>query len=193
MPDPRPDGYDSGAWPPRTRTLRRSTSRTASTASIRPGAGSPSRSGRPRRRRSPRSSRTGRSACRSPRTASSVSGRRPTSSLEAHRALRGPPRPGGRRSTARRSPAGSDALLVPRGDASSKYFERDPKRPPRRVVPRRPPYLVVYPFVKLRPWYAALDGGPPARDAGARRDRRGASSRSRTTRRTRSGSTTRSS
>jgi chlorite dismutase len=37
---------------------------------------------------------------------------------------------------------------------SSKYFERDSKRPPRRVVPRKAPYLVVYPFVKLRPWYA---------------------------------------
>ena len=37
---------------------------------------------------------------------------------------------------------------------SSKYFERDPKRPPRRVVPRKAPYLVVYPFVKVRPWYA---------------------------------------
>jgi chlorite dismutase len=37
---------------------------------------------------------------------------------------------------------------------SSKYFERDSKRPPRRVVPRNAPYLVVYPFVKLRPWYA---------------------------------------
>ena len=37
---------------------------------------------------------------------------------------------------------------------SSKYFERDPRRPPRRVVPRGAPYLVVYPFVKIRPWYA---------------------------------------
>mgnify|MGYP002336103190 CR=1 FL=1 len=37
---------------------------------------------------------------------------------------------------------------------SSKYFDRDPKRPPRRVVPRDAPYLVVYPFVKLRPWYS---------------------------------------
>jgi chlorite dismutase len=37
---------------------------------------------------------------------------------------------------------------------SSKYFDRDPKRPPRRVVPRGAPYLVVYPFVKLRPWYS---------------------------------------
>lgn len=36
---------------------------------------------------------------------------------------------------------------------SSKYFDRDPRRPPRRIVPRGAPYLVVYPFVKLRPWY----------------------------------------
>ncbi len=36
---------------------------------------------------------------------------------------------------------------------SSKYFDRDPKRA-RRIVPRRAPYLVVYPFVKLRPWYS---------------------------------------
>jgi chlorite dismutase len=37
---------------------------------------------------------------------------------------------------------------------SSKYFERDTRRPPRKIVPRGAPYLVVYPFVKLRPWYA---------------------------------------
>jgi len=37
---------------------------------------------------------------------------------------------------------------------SSKYFERDPSRPPRRVVPRGAPYLVVYPFVKKREWYS---------------------------------------
>ncbi len=36
----------------------------------------------------------------------------------------------------------------------SKYFERDPRRPPRRVVPRGAPYLVVYPFVKTREWYS---------------------------------------
>jgi chlorite dismutase len=36
----------------------------------------------------------------------------------------------------------------------SKYFERDSKRPPRRIVPRGAPYLVVYPFVKKREWYA---------------------------------------
>jgi chlorite dismutase len=37
---------------------------------------------------------------------------------------------------------------------SSKYFERNPKAPPRRIVPRGAPYLVVYPFVKVRPWYS---------------------------------------
>ncbi len=36
----------------------------------------------------------------------------------------------------------------------SKYFERDPRRPPRRVIPRGAPYLVVYPFVKKREWYS---------------------------------------
>ena len=36
----------------------------------------------------------------------------------------------------------------------SKYFDRDPNRPPRRVVPRGAPYLVVYPFVKKRAWYS---------------------------------------
>ena len=36
----------------------------------------------------------------------------------------------------------------------SKYFDRDPRRPPRRVVPRGAPYLVVYPFVKKREWYS---------------------------------------
>ena len=35
----------------------------------------------------------------------------------------------------------------------SQYFEDKSKRP-RRVVPRGAPYLVVYPFVKLRSWYS---------------------------------------
>jgi chlorite dismutase len=35
----------------------------------------------------------------------------------------------------------------------SQYFEERSKRP-RRVVPRGAPYLVVYPFVKKREWYA---------------------------------------
>jgi chlorite dismutase len=35
----------------------------------------------------------------------------------------------------------------------SLYFE-DKRRGPRRVVPRGAPYLVVYPFVKKREWYA---------------------------------------
>ena len=36
----------------------------------------------------------------------------------------------------------------------SKYFEKDKYRRPKRIVPRKAPYLVVYPFVKIRPWYA---------------------------------------
>jgi chlorite dismutase len=35
----------------------------------------------------------------------------------------------------------------------SQYFEERSKRP-RRVIPRGAPYLVVYPFVKKRDWYA---------------------------------------
>jgi chlorite dismutase len=35
----------------------------------------------------------------------------------------------------------------------SQYFEQTSRRP-RRVVPRGAPYLVVYPFVKKREWYA---------------------------------------
>ena len=35
----------------------------------------------------------------------------------------------------------------------SQYFEEKSKRP-RKVVPRGAPYLVVYPFVKTREWYA---------------------------------------
>jgi chlorite dismutase len=35
----------------------------------------------------------------------------------------------------------------------SQYFEEKSKRP-RRVVPRGAPYLVVYPFVKMREWYS---------------------------------------
>jgi chlorite dismutase len=35
----------------------------------------------------------------------------------------------------------------------SQYFE-DKRKGPRRVVPRGAPYLVVYPFVKKREWYA---------------------------------------
>lgn len=38
---------------------------------------------------------------------------------------------------------------------SSQYFDRQSKsRRMGRIVPRGAPYLVVYPFVKIRPWYA---------------------------------------
>ncbi len=48
-----------------------------------------------------------------------------------------------------------DALFVPRGDAVVEVLRaRSRSGPPRRIVPRKAPYLVVYPFVKVRPWYA---------------------------------------
>jgi chlorite dismutase len=38
--------------------------------------------------------------------------------------------------------------------ATTKASQYTKARRPRRVVPRGAPYLVVYPFVKIRPWYA---------------------------------------
>jgi chlorite dismutase len=38
--------------------------------------------------------------------------------------------------------------------ATTKASEYTKARNPRQVVPKGSPYLVVYPFVKLRPWYA---------------------------------------
>jgi chlorite dismutase len=38
--------------------------------------------------------------------------------------------------------------------ATTKASEYTQARRPRRVIPRGSPYLVVYPFVKARPWYA---------------------------------------
>ena len=38
--------------------------------------------------------------------------------------------------------------------ATTKASEYTQARRPRRVIPRGSPYLVVYPFVKVRPWYA---------------------------------------
>jgi chlorite dismutase len=38
--------------------------------------------------------------------------------------------------------------------ATTKASQYTRARRPRRVVPRGAPYLVVYPFVKVRPWYA---------------------------------------
>src|SRR4051795_8373054 len=38
--------------------------------------------------------------------------------------------------------------------ATTKASEYTKARRPRRVVPKGSPYLVVYPFVKVRPWYA---------------------------------------
>ena len=44
-----------------------------------------------------------------------------------------------------------DALLVPRDDEGLAVHEG---AAPAEVVPKGSPYLVVYPFVKMRPWYA---------------------------------------
>jgi chlorite dismutase len=41
--------------------------------------------------------------------------------------------------------------------ATTKASEYTQARRPRRVTPRGSPYLVVYPFVKVRPWYALPD------------------------------------
>jgi chlorite dismutase len=38
--------------------------------------------------------------------------------------------------------------------ATTKASQYTSARRPRRVTPRNSPYLVVYPFVKIRPWYA---------------------------------------
>ncbi len=38
--------------------------------------------------------------------------------------------------------------------ATTKASQYTTARRPRKVVPRGSPYLVVYPFVKIRPWYA---------------------------------------
>jgi chlorite dismutase len=38
--------------------------------------------------------------------------------------------------------------------ATTKASEYTAARRPRKVIPRGSPYLVVYPFVKVRPWYA---------------------------------------
>src|SRR5256885_13836477 len=38
--------------------------------------------------------------------------------------------------------------------ATTKASEYTSARKPRRIVPKDSPYLVVYPFVKVRPWYA---------------------------------------
>ena len=72
--------------------------------------------------------------------------------LEDHRALRGPRRARRRAERRRRSPAGSR-----RRTRTSRRRRRRSTRArarARKIVPQGSPYLVVYPFVKVRPWYA---------------------------------------
>jgi chlorite dismutase len=42
--------------------------------------------------------------------------------------------------------------------ATTKASEYTKARRPRKIVPKGSPYLVVYPFVKVRPWYALGEG-----------------------------------
>jgi chlorite dismutase len=42
--------------------------------------------------------------------------------------------------------------------ATTKASQYTNARKPRKVVPKGSPYLVVYPFVKVRPWYALPEG-----------------------------------
>ena len=71
--------------------------------------------------------------------------------LEDHGALRGARRARRRaeRHAARR--LARNAVLVSRDDEGVAVHER---AQPRKITPRNSPYLVVYPFVKTRPWYA---------------------------------------
>ena len=111
--------------------------------------------------------------------------------LEDHRALRGPRRArrGAERDAARR--LARDAVLVPRDDEGVAVHERAQAaedHAARPAVPRRLPVREGAAVV------LAVGGRPPARDGRAHPHRpRGVPRRSTTTRRTRSGSTTRSS
>ena len=77
--------------------------------------------------------------------------------------------------------------------ATTKASHYTSARRARRILPKGSPYLVVYPFVKVRPWYELPEADRQrAMDEHIRIGREEFPA-SRTTRRTRSGSTTRSS
>ena len=71
--------------------------------------------------------------------------------VEDHAAVRRPrgARRGAERDAARR--LARDAVLVSRDDEAVAVHAA---RRARKIVPKGSPYLVVYPFVKVRPWYA---------------------------------------
>ena len=72
--------------------------------------------------------------------------------LEDHRSATRTSASSARRSTRRRSRAGSRR----RTRTSRRRRPRSTRAPgaPRKIMPKGSPYLVVYPFVKVRPWYA---------------------------------------
>ncbi len=77
--------------------------------------------------------------------------------------------------------------------ATTKASQYTSARRARKLVPQGSPYLVVYPFVKVRPWYALSEAIASARWTSTSGSAARSSPASRTTRATRSGSTTRSS
>ncbi len=142
---PRPPRLAFGTW-------KASTSRTRSTASTRRGGACRSRSARPRRMRSPTSSRT------SP-TGSSTSARtRPRASgpeadfflwkiVERYELL-------GELGAALNGTPLAGWLETPYSYlGTSKASQYTKATRPRKITPHGLPYLVVYPFVKVRPWY----------------------------------------
>ena len=106
-----------------------------------------------------------RASTRSAPTRRPASGPRPTSSSGRSRRATRTSASSARRSTRRRSPAGSRR----RTRTSRRRRRRStPRRAARaRSSPKGSPYLVVYPFVKVRPWYALPEERPAARDGRA--------------------------
>ena len=146
--------------PARTRSLRRVSETTGAVHRLhllprrsRRGGGCRSRSGPRRRTRSPRSSTTSRRAStRCARTRRPACGPTPTSSSGRSPSATRISASSARRSTRRRSPAGSR-----RRTRTSRRRRRPSTRrrdAPGKIAPKGSPYLVVYPFVKVRPWYA---------------------------------------
>ena len=130
-----------------------STSRTRTTGSIRPGGGCRSRSARPRRTRSRTWSRTSPTASTTcARTRRPASGPRRDFFLwkitERYEAL-------GELGAALNGTPLAGWLTTPYSYlATTKASQYTNARRARKLVPQGSPYLVVYPFVKVRPWYS---------------------------------------
>ena len=73
--------------------------------------------------------------------------------------------------------------------ATTKASQYTSARKARKITPKNLPYLVVYPFVKVRPWYSLTEEAASARWTSTSASGARSSRASSTTRRTRSGST----